>query len=67
MKRKGKKSKGKAPGKGFFGMTPKKPEPDDVPGRAAKAAPPMMSGMPPSAPRKKLSARAKKRVEGYRL
>ncbi len=66
MKRKGKK-KGKAPGKGLFGMTPKKPEPDDMPGRAAKMGPKMMSGFPSGAPRKKTSARAKKRLEGYQL
>ena len=54
-------------GRAFFGQTPKKPEPDDTPGRDTKPGVRMQSGFPPGAPKKKLSARAKKRVENYRL
>lgn len=59
------KGKGKNLGPKLFGATPKKPEPDDVPGRDTRMK--MQSGFPAGAPRKKTSARAKKRLESYRL
>ena len=65
MKRRGKKGpkdkKGGATARGLFGMTPKKPEPDDKPGRAARMGPPEMSGMPGGG---KLSKRARGRLKG---
>ena len=54
--------KGGATARGLFGMTPKKPEPDDRPGRAARMGPAMMSGMPSGGG--KLSSRARKRLKG---
>lgn len=59
MKKKAK--KGGATAAGLFGMTPKKPEPDDKPGRATRMGPPQMSGMPMGG---KLSKRARKRLKG---